>query len=271
MIPLLYLGALQWETGREAWQPLPSNIPIPSTCIPTCANDFVHPTNLGDPFEGGYYGGAMKIGNTIYALIVSPTSFGKLSGLYYTTNTNASLTTTEFNAMIPYDGYNNTQILFQKYSNFNATNNSLLYAISQVNNGMGLNGESYTDWYIPSIHEWLIVYRNLNPIDSSVVGESGAKFAYPCVLCGNTVPVTTHPLFKKGGTETFDLPWAYPNYYRYITSTFFSASGFVVTLPYGYAGGEIYQFMYYTSGITLGPSSSSYNSVARLIRRVRLI
>lgn len=107
------------------------------TTIPT------HTSLIGTAYGGGYYAGRIKIGTSIYALIVAPKATGQSTGAWKAMATGSA----------------GTQSLNDGLSNSNSMNS--YYPASQFCKLLGIGG--FNDWYLPSRDELEICYRNLKP------------------------------------------------------------------------------------------------------------
>lgn len=151
---------------------------------------------IGAPFQGGFYGGQIRIDGQLYALIVAP----KISG-----ETSASQWADTYEnipgAQSYHDGYTNTQAMFEAGCSPLAT-----WAWT-------LNIEGYTDWYLPSQDELEVLHRNLKPGEGpnwcyarSGINVSAAEPTRP-YTSDNPVQ-TSAQAFQEGAGEGFD-----PEYY----------------------------------------------------------
>lgn len=108
------------------------------------------PDTPGVPFGGGYYAGRINIGGNIYALVVAPATLGgqNTSGLALKTTGSMTGGTNSLN-----DGAANTQAMVSAgLSNHPA---------AQFCKNLTIGGN--TDWYLPSVNELEIAYRNFKP------------------------------------------------------------------------------------------------------------
>jgi len=167
----------------------------------TTASAFV-PTVVGTAYQGGYYAGRINIGGILYALIVAPKSGGETSIKW----TDDAVATSPVNMN---DGLANTNQLAQ----FSST-----YLIAAWVKGLSIGG--YRDWYIPSVDELEICYRNLKPTSSNNIvqssgGPRGAMGYNPSSIPSGPAYTTTSPsqttstLFKTGGAQAFNATTPY--------------------------------------------------------------
>jgi hypothetical protein len=160
----------------------------------------VTPSVPGTPFEGGYYAGKIQYDGKTYALIVSPKAQGEPAG---TIRFKASNTNTPNTGSLN-DGWSNTLALVEAGADIHS---AAAYCRSLIIDG-------YNDWYLPSVNELEICYRNLKPTTASnTVGAAG----YPNGANGfnpSSIPVgaaytTTNPaitsstIFVTGGAQAF--------------------------------------------------------------------
>jgi len=177
----------------------------------------------GQLFEGGYFAGQVKTGNSIYNIIVSPKedkNDPNIRGEF------------EFNAANPSFGAGGYQLRW-KTENTPEPNNSpftsLTYgrpaqqsadgaqfsgcafqwargnAPGTPNHNGGLGG--FTDWYIPALYEMEVVYYSFKPTVSSnsTSDDTINPIAYPSRqrYTADNPGQTTNSLFREGGAEAF--------------------------------------------------------------------
>ena len=120
---------------------------------------FVGPSTIGEFFQGGYYAGDITIGSDTYAILVAPKTGGESNrplintGDEFTEGTNSYV-----------DGYANTEAMINK--------NPTTYTAAAFCWNLNLNG--YTDWYLPSLNECILIYTNratVEPIAGSFRGS----------------------------------------------------------------------------------------------------
>lgn len=130
--------------------------------IPNVANAFfLTPTSLlfngttynsGDSLQGGYFAGfissAFQTGNADFAIIVAPKSTGENSSKAWQTGGSNPGTYTEWDGLT---NSNNVNDADHPAANFCRT----------------LNISGYTDWYLPSLAEMNMLYRNFKPTTAS--------------------------------------------------------------------------------------------------------
>lgn len=145
---------------------------------------------LGQAYAGGFYGGQILIGGTVYNLVVASKTGGEGTYAYRTTTAaEASLL-----ADRTYYGRTTTEL----YADVNHP--AFLWA-----GGLTLNG--FTDWYVPAWYELEIIYRNLKPSTTANTTSFGANpYANPTATSNYTTTVpgqTTALAFRTGGAEAF--------------------------------------------------------------------
>ena len=171
------------------------------------------PTRVGQKCEGGYFTGVIRVGNSAYAVIVSPKSTQVL-GLLFKTSADATASTQSVN-----DGWSNTTSM-----------NNSSHPVAQYCRNIAAGG--YTDWYLPSRDELELCYRNLKPTTQDNSVYAAGTFSGNLNLANGTNPnsdpagaaytttklaQTTVTTFRSGGVEAFDT-----NTY-YWTSTEYSS------------------------------------------------
>jgi hypothetical protein len=169
----------------------------------------------GTAMAGGYFGGQINDGGTIYNLIVAPAPAGQdtSSGFPYKTSRSSDAPTATFQNEV-----------YGKPAN-DAGNDSAHPAFQWAR---ALNIGGFSDWYIPAKNELEILYYNLKPTTAANSGVAG------CGINPNAVPArastyptsgppavspaqTTSTLFQISGAQAF-LDNSY-----YWSSTEFSA------------------------------------------------
>jgi hypothetical protein len=159
-----------------------------STITPVTA-----PAAIGTPFEGGFYGGQIRIGAAICAIVWAPKAQGETKGKWLDSYTSVPGAASCFDSMA------NTKAMAEAGSN-----------LAKWALGLDING--HTDWRIPARDVLEMGYRYLKP----TTDENSASFrdgdnassipvGYPYT---NESPVqTAADDFKEGGPEAFDARW----------------------------------------------------------------
>ena len=172
------------------------------------------PTRVGQKFEGGHFTGVIRVGESVYAIIVAPKNTQVL-GLPCKKTNSATANTQSVN-----DGWANTRSM-----------NDPSHPAAQYCCNIAVGG--YTDWYLPSRDELELCYRYLKPTaDDNFVYSARQYFTGNLSLANgsnsNSIPVgteytTTTPtetivtIFYIGSAEAFDTIW-------YRTSTEYSSA-----------------------------------------------
>ena len=159
------------------------------------------PTQIGQPWGGGYYGGKITEESGIqYYLIVSPKSTELSSSIFSSWSGTGDYGLSSANSV--YHGKSNTDIL-------NALNSggspflTASYARSLITNG-------YSDWYIPAKNELETLYYNLKPSSAlnSTGSGSNANAVSPEPVSTNyttsSPAQTSISVFISGGSQAFD-------------------------------------------------------------------
>lgn len=223
--------------GQVAQSPFSDKLMI------TTASQFI-PTVPGTPFGGGYYVGRISIGGVIYALVVAPKETGQTS----VTWKSGSMVNLPFSLV---DGLANTTQM--------SSQGSLFPIITWVRN-LSIGG--LRDWYIPSVDELELCYRNLKPTGAnnhvqSSDGPRGSMGYNPSSIPTGAAYTLTSPgatasaLFASGGAQAFDTN----NYYW--TSV--------------YSGANLSSSEAWTQNFLYGSQLVNSTGVARLARAVRRV
>jgi hypothetical protein len=159
------------------------------------------PVSIGAPFEGGFYGGKIRIGLAIFAIVWAPKAEGEVKGKWLDSYTDVPGATSCFDSMA------NTKAMAEAGS-----------PIAKQALAATIGG--HTDWCIPARDVLEMGYRHLKPTtEENYVHRSGDNpssipAGYPYT---ETSPAqTTVEAFKAGNTEAFYEVW-------YASSTQFSA------------------------------------------------
>jgi hypothetical protein len=155
----------------------------------------------GTPYEGGYYVGRMDTGTGIYALVLAPRDKGQSPNpVYWKTSATATANTSSL-----IDGWANTQAMVAAGID--------LHPAAKFCRGLSIGG--FTDWYLPSISESEMCYRQFKPTTAanSILSSGGPQgpmglnvYSIPASPKYTTTDpgMTTNPLFQSGGSEAFD-------------------------------------------------------------------
>lgn len=153
-----------------------------------------HVADLGQPFEGGFFGGLINVNGSHKGIIVSPKAQGDFGGCILLPE--YKLVEGAFN---PADCVANTHALAEAGSE-----------IAQQVLALDING--HKDWVIPSRDVLEVVYRNLKPgTDKNWAG--GRDGDNPNSVPPNLRYTPEYPaqtaveLFQTGGTEALEESW----------------------------------------------------------------
>lgn len=194
----------------------------------TTADAFV-PTEIGQPYQGGYYAGRIKIGTDVFAIVVSPRSVGESSvALAWKNDTSQTAA-----AISLVDGYVNTQALDS------ATHPAAAFCKS-------LNIGGYTDWYLPSRDELELLYRNFK--STTVLNAITARTASNVNGSANGTPVGCDGLINGYNPSSYPVGDAYTSAVPDLTKV----AQFVV------GGGEEFLIDYWSSTHSAISTTGSY-------------
>ncbi len=151
------------------------------------------PADFGTPFEGGFYGGKIRSGEKIFAVVWAPKALGETEMIWLPSYKDVPNATSCFHSM------DNTVAMAEAGS-----------PLAQWARGLNIDGK--TDWCIPARDVLELAYRHLKPTDN----ENSASFrdgdnpssipaGYPYT---EELPAqTAAEAFRKGGAEAFDPVW----------------------------------------------------------------
>lgn len=155
----------------------------------------IPPAEIGDTFGGGYYAGLLSTsadGVPTHILVVAPKTTGETLLAY---NLNA---TSDPGAVSVFDGFTNTTNIADAD-----------HPAAQFCKNLSIGG--YTDWYLPSIEELDILYKNLKPTESNSTSFGTNNYS---VTKSSSNYVTArpglvnNPIFRSGGAEALQ-DWYY--------------------------------------------------------------
>jgi hypothetical protein len=158
------------------------------------------PVSIGAPFEGGFYGGKIRIGLAIFAIVWAPKAEGEITGQWLDSYTDVPGATSCFDSMT------NTKAMAEAGSPI--AKQALAATIS-----------GHSDWCIPARDVLEMGYHYLKPttgknyVYRSGDNPSSIPAGYPYTETSPTQ--TTVEAFKDGNAEAFDEVW-------YASSTQFS-------------------------------------------------
>jgi hypothetical protein len=192
------------------------------------------PTAYGTPFEGGFYGGQIRIDSSVHAIAWAPKAQGQTRAIWLPSYTDVP------GAASCYDSAANTQAMAAAGS-----------PMAQWAQGLDINGK--TDWLVPARDVLEMGYRYLKPTQRKNLcsfrdGDNASSLppGYPYTEAD---PVqTTAAEFQEGGPEAFDDDW-------YAASTQYSARS--AWCQNFYSGGQLNY-------------DKKYAALCRAVRLIRL-
>ena len=151
------------------------------------------PATVGQPFEGGFYGGKIRIGVAIFAIVWAPKAEGEIKGLWLDAYTSVPGATSCFDSMA------NTRAMADAGS-----------PIAKWALGLEING--FNDWVIPARDVLELAYRNLKPSTTENYcsfrdGDNPSSMPAGFPYIEDDPLQTTVADFQKGGAEAFDETW----------------------------------------------------------------
>jgi hypothetical protein len=152
------------------------------------------PAEIGAPCEGGFYAGQIRVGDQVFALVVSPKEGGDSADHKWLDRYEEVPAATSC-----FDGMANTAAM--------AAAGSVLATTVRA---LSING--FTDWYLPSRDELELIYRNLKPGTQANScsfrdgdNASSVPVGYPYTEAAPTQ--TSAPAFQAGGAEALEADW----------------------------------------------------------------
>ena len=150
--------------------------------------------DIGAPFEGGFFGGQIRIGGAILAVIWAPKALGETEGVWLPDSAMVS------NALSCCNSMGNTQAMAEAGS-----------PLAKWALGLEING--HTDWCLPARDVLELGYRHLKPTTWETRcyfrdGDNPSSLppGYPYTK-EVSIAQTAIELFQAGGTEAFDASW----------------------------------------------------------------
>lgn len=148
---------------------------------------------VGEPFAGGFYGGRIRIGEALFAVVWAPKATGEHKGAWLPGYADVPGATSCFDSMA------NTRAMAEAGS-----------AIAQWAQGLEINGRR--DWCIPARDVLELGYRLLKPGTYENSGSfrdgDNASSVPPGYPYTDAVPAQTEvAAFRSGGPEAFDERW----------------------------------------------------------------
>ena len=178
----------------------------------TATHEIQVPAKIGVPFEGGFYGGKIRVGLVICAIVWAPKAEGEITGKWLDGYTDVPGATSCFDSMA------NTKAMAEAGS-----------LIAQQALAATIGG--HTDWCVPARDVLEMGYRYLKPTteenDVYRYGDNPSSIPAGYPYTATSPEQTTVEAFKEDGAEAFDESW-------YFSSTQYSEHGaWVQSFAYG--------------------------------------
>jgi hypothetical protein len=150
------------------------------------------PATIGTAFEGGFYGGKIKVGKAICAIVWAPKAQGEIFGEW-------SYHYTPFpGAQSCFDSMANTKAMAKAGSTI---------ATQALEAKIG----GYNDWCVPALDVLEMGYRYLKPAaeenDVPYHGGNPSSFPIGATYTKNSPAQTKAEAFQEGGAEAFEGFW----------------------------------------------------------------
>jgi len=151
------------------------------------------PAEFGTPFEGGFYGGKIRSGEKIFAVVWAPKALGETSMIWLPSYKDVPNATSCFHSM------DNTVAMAEAGS-----------PLGQWARGLDIDGK--TDWCIPARDVLELGYRYLKPTTyenstSFRDGDNPSSLPAGYPYTEQLPAQTTAEAFRKGGAEAFEEAW----------------------------------------------------------------
>jgi hypothetical protein len=190
---------------------------------------------IGTPFEGGYFGGVIRLGTVLFAIAWAPKATGETEGAWMDTATDVPGTASCS------DSLTNTLALAEAGS-----------SLARWALDLDING--HDDWCLPARDVLELAYRHLKPTAQKTSGyfrdgdnPTSVPPGYP-YRADHMVVQTTAEGFAEGGAEAFEAGW-------YWSSSQYSA---------GYAWDQIFGYG------DQGSNDKKFKARARAVRLIQL-
>jgi hypothetical protein len=175
------------------------------------------PATIGIAFEGGFYGGEIRIGSGVFAIVWAPKAEGEITGKWLDTYTDVPGATSYFDSMA------NTKAMAEAGS-----------PIAKQALAASIGG--HTDWCVPARDVLEMGYRYLKPTTSENnvyrYGDNPSSIPAGYPYTKTSPEQTAVGAFQEGNAEAFDEVW-------YASSTQFAESyTWDQLFHYGYQDGR---------------------------------
>jgi hypothetical protein len=165
------------------------------------------PSTIGAPFEGGFYGGQIRVGVFLCAIAWAPKAHGEVKGVWLPSYKDVPNATSCFDSMA------NTRAMAEAGS-----------PIAQQALAADING--HTDWCVPARDVLEMGYRYLKPSayensSSFRDGDNASSVPAGYPYKADSPAQTEVEAFRKGGAEAFDEAWYWSSTQSSECSAFF--------------------------------------------------
>ena len=148
------------------------------------------PSTFGAPFEDGFYGGKIRVGIAIFAIVWAPKAEGEIMGKWMDACTDVQGATSYFDSMA------NTRAMAESGSEI-------------AKQALAVSIGGHTDWCIPARDVLEMGYRYLKPSTKKNYctfrdGDNPSSIPAGYPYTENNPLQTTEDLFQKGNAEAFD-------------------------------------------------------------------
>ena len=154
---------------------------------------FLVPEAIGTPFEGGFYGGKIRIGLTVFDIIWAPKAQGEINGNWLPKYASVP------GAASCYDSMANTKAMAEAGS-----------SIAKAALAADING--FRDWCVPARDVLEMGYRGLKPTNrknhcSFRDGDNASSLPPGYLYTPDEPAQTAATNFQIAGSEAFDEAW----------------------------------------------------------------
>lgn len=151
------------------------------------------PAAIGTPFEGGFYGGIIRMNDATFAVVWAPKAQGETKAAWLNSYTSV------LGAASCFDSMTNTKAMAEAGSD-----------LAKWALGLEING--HADWCIPARDVLEIGYRNLKPTTDENCcsfrdGDNASSIPAGYPYANESPAQTTAEAFKEVGPEAFEARW----------------------------------------------------------------